>query len=330
MPDTMTAIEIAQPGGPEVLKPARRPVPAPASGEVLIRVAAAGVNAPDLKQRRGTYAVPPGASDLPGLEVAGEIAAVGEGVTGWKVGDAVCALANGGGYAEYCTAPAGQALPVPAGLSMVEAASLPETYFTVWMNVFMDMGAALKPGERFLVHGGAGGIGSAAIQLAHAFGASVFATASAPKCAFCRELGADRAIDYGSEDFVAVIAAEAPGGAVDVILDQIGGDYFPRNLKALAPDGRLAQIAFDGGLKSEINLAAVMGKRLTIRGSTLRPRPNAMKAAIAAELRAKAWPLLASGALRTVVARTFPLADAAAAHALMEGRGHSGKIVLET
>lgn len=327
LPAHMTAVEIAEPGGPEVLRPAQRDVPVPGAGEVLIRVAAAGVNAPDLKQRRGAYPPPPGASDLPGLEVAGTVVALGQGARGWRIGDAVCALTNGGGYAEYCVAPAGQTLPIPDGLSPIEAASLPETYFTVWMNVFMLAG--MQPGERLLVHGGAGGIGSTAIQLGKAFGATVFATASAAKCGFCRELGADRAIDYESEDFLAVIRDEAPGGAVDIVLDQIGGDYFPRNVKALAADGRLAQIAFDKGLKAEINLAAVMRDRLTIRGSTLRPRSAEYKAAIAAELRERVWPKLADGTLRPVIDRTFPLAEAAKAHALMEAKGHLGKLVLE-
>ena len=327
LPETMTAIEISEPGGPEVLRPAQRPVSAPSEGEVLIRVAAAGVNSPDVKQRQGLYPPPKGATDLPGLEVAGTIAAVGSGVTEWKIGDAVCALANGGGYAEYCCVPAGQCLPVPEGLDMVGAAALPEGFFTVWNNVVMRAG--LQPGESFLVHGGAGGIGTAAIQIAKAVGATVFATAStAEKCALCEELGADRAINYKSEDFVEIVKAACPSGGVDVILDMIGGDYVARNIKALAVEGRLVSIAFDQGAKVEVNLMPVMLKRLTLTGSTLRPRSSEFKAEIARQLRERIWPLIEAGTIRPIVHATFPLADAAEAHRLMETGSHSGKIVL--
>lgn len=326
IPDTMAAVEIAQPGGPEVLRPCRRPVPEPAAGEVLIRVAAAGINRPDLMQRRGLYPPPPGASDLPGLEIAGTIAAVGTGVEKPAVGEAVCALVTGGGYAEYCTAAAALCLPVPQGLGMIEAAALPETFFTVWTNVFGAGG--LRAGERFLVHGGSGGIGSTAIQLARAFGAEVYATAGGPqKCAFCEGLGAV-AIDYRREDFVQRIQALTGGEGVNLILDLIGGPYLQRNLDCLAPSGRLVIIAVQGGPKAEINLLPVFLKCLTITGSTLRPRDVAEKAAIAAELRAKVWPLLEAGRVAPLVHATFPLAEAASAHRLMEAGGHRGKIVL--
>jgi putative PIG3 family NAD(P)H quinone oxidoreductase len=294
---------------------------------VLVRVAAAGVNGPDIKQRQGHYPPPKGASDLPGLEVAGTVAARGSGVDEWKEGDAVCALANGGGYAEYCTVPAGQCLPVPKGLGMIEAAALPETFFTVWNNVAMRAG--LHEGESFLVHGGAGGIGSTAIQIAKALGARVFATASSPeKCDVCRQLGADRAINYTSEDFVDVVRAEAPGGGVNVILDMIGGGYVARNIKALAADGRLVHIAFDQGSTVEVNLMPVMLKRLTYTGSTLRTRSPAFKSRIAQELETRVWPLIESGRIRVVTRQTFPLAEAERAHALMESAQHTGKILL--
>lgn len=327
LPDTMTAIEIREPGGPEVLVPASRPVPRPGEGEVLIRVAAAGVNRPDVLQRQGSYPPPPGASEIPGLEVAGTVAAVGSGVTAPKVGEQVCALVTGGGYAEYCLAPAPQCLPVPRGLSLAQAACLPETFFTVWVNVFERAG--LKPGERFLVHGGTSGIGTTAIQLAKAFGCTVFATAgSAEKVKACEDLGADRGIDYREEDFVEVIRQATGGKGVDVVLDMVGGDYIPRDIKAMAEDGRLCFIAFLGGPKAEVNFAAVMMKRLTITGSTLRARPVAVKAALAAELKEKVWPLLESGRIAPVMAASFPLAEAARAHALMESSSHIGKIVL--
>lgn len=324
-PETMTAIEIAQPGGPEVLRPATRPVPRPGRGEVLIRVAAAGVNRPDVLQRKGGYAPPPGASDIPGLELAGEVVALGEGVETWQPGDAVCALVAGGGYAEYAVAPAAQCLPVPRGLTPVEAAALPETYFTVWSNVF-DRGG-LREGERFLVHGGSSGIGTTAIQLAAQFGARVFATAGSPeKCRACEALGAERAIDYREEDFVEVVKQAA--GGCDLILDMVGGAYIPRDVSLLSPDGRLVFIAFLGGPKAELDFSQVMVKRLTLTGSTLRPREIAFKAAIAANLQTRVWPLLEAGKVRPVLHRTFPLAEAAQAHALMESSAHIGKIVL--
>ena len=324
MSDTMNAVEIAEPGGPEVLRAVTRPVPEPGAGEVLIRLAWAGVNRPDALQRAGMYAPPPTASDLPGLEGAGEIVACGSGVTDWAPGDAVCALLPGGGYAEYATAPAAHCLPIPDGMAMREAACLPETVFTVWSNVFGRGG--LRGGERFLVHGGSSGIGTTAIQLANAFGARVFTTAgSAEKCHVCMELGAERAINYREEDFVEVLRAE---GGADVILDMVGGDYLPRNVKALADDGRLVQIAFLQGPKVELNFAQVMVRRLTITGSTLRPQSDFAKARIAEEVRAHVWPLVAVGRVKPVMDSEFPLAEAAAAHARMESGAHIGKIVL--
>ena len=285
---TMTAIEISEPGGPEVLKPVSRPVPVPGPRQVLLKVAFAGVNRPDALQRAGAYAPPPGASDLPGLEAAGEIAALGEGVTEFEVGERVCALLPGGGYAEYVATPAAHCLPVPAGLDLRQAACLPETFFTVWSNVFLRGG--LQAGERFLVHGGSSGIGTTAIQLAHHFGARVFATAgSKDKCAVCADLGAERAINYRDEDFVAVLRE---AGGANLILDMVGGDYLPRNVKALADDGRLVQIAFLQGPKVELNFAQVMTRRLTITGSTLRPQTDLAKSRIADGLRARVWPLL--------------------------------------
>ena len=321
----MTCIEIAAPGGPEVLRLGERPTPAPAPDEVLIAVAAAGVNHADLLQRRGRYPPPPGASDVPGLEVAGTVAAVGAGVEGWRPGDAVCALLAGGGYAAYCAVPSGQVLPVPAGLDALAAAALPEAVFTVWTNLFDR--ARLAAGERLLVHGGASGIGTTAIQLAVALGARVFATAGTPeKCAACERLGAERAIDYRAADFVAEI--EALAGGVDVILDMVGGDYLARNLGLLASEGRLVQIAFLGGAQAEVDLAAVMRKRLTITGSTLRARAVEDKAAIAAAVAARVWPLVEAGALAPVIDAVFPLAEAAAAHRRLESGEHIGKIVL--
>jgi NADPH2:quinone reductase len=328
VPTTMTAIEISEPGGPEVLRPAERPVPQPGAGEVLIRVAAAGVNRPDVAQRNGSYPPPPGASDLPGLEVAGTVAALGAGATGWQVGDAVCALTSGGGYAQYVAGPATQALPVPAGLDMVQAAALPETFFTVWTNVF-DRGR-LAAGEAFLVHGGSSGIGTTAIQLARAFGARVFTTVgSAEKAAACLELGAELAVNYRDADFVEAIRGATDGQGVDVILDMVGGDYLPRNIRCLRPDGRLVQIALMRGAKGELDLARVMTRRLTVTGSTLRPQSTAAKAAIAAALREKVWPRLASGELKPVIHATFALSEASKAHELMEASGHIGKIVLK-
>ena len=304
-------------------------MPCPAAGEVLIRVAAAGVNRPDILQRTGNYPPPPGASPILGLEVSGTIAALGPGVTEWREGDPVCALVAGGGYAEYCVAPAPQCLPVPRGLSLISAAGLPETFFTVWSNVF-DRGR-LAAGDSFLVHGGSSGIGTTAIQLAHAFGARVFATAGSPeKCAVCVELGAERAIDYRQEDFTAIIKEMTQGRGVDVILDMVGGPYVEKNLRALAIEGRLVQIAFLQGSKVTLDLAHVMMRRQTITGSTLRPRPVADKAAIANRLREEVWPLIEAGKVRPVIDRTFPLAEAAAAHRLMESSRHIGKILLVT
>jgi putative PIG3 family NAD(P)H quinone oxidoreductase len=329
LPTTMTAIEIRQFGGPEALVPGRRPVPAPGAGEVLVAVEAAGVNRPDILQRQGGYAPPPGATDIPGLEIAGRIAALGSGVTGWRIGDAVCALVAGGGYAEYCTAPAAQCLPPPKGYDMVQAAALPETFFTVWTNVF-DRGR-LQSGETFLVHGGTSGIGTTAIQLAKTFGARVFTTASgAEKCAAAKRLGAELAIDYRTEDFVDVITKATEGRGVDVILDMVGGDYVTRNLKVLALEGRLVQIAFLKGSTVEINLLPLMLKRQTLTGSTLRPRSVAEKGVIAVALQSKVWPLLDSGRVAPVIHTTFPLAKAADAHRLMESSAHIGKIMLTT
>ena len=329
LPATMKAVEISRPGGPDVLLSCQRPLSVPAAGEVLVAVEAAGVNRPDVLQRQGSYAPPPGASNLPGLEIAGRIAALGEGTSDWRVGDAVCALVAGGGYAEYCVVPAPQCLPLPKAFDMVRAAALPETYFTVWTNVF-DRGR-LKAGEAFLVHGGSSGIGTTAIQLAHAFGARVFATAGdAEKCAACRRLGADVAIDYRREDFVDVVSKATEGRGVDVILDMVGGDYIARNLKILALEGRLVQIAFLKGSSAELNLLPLMLKRQTVTGSTLRPRTVAEKGAIARALHANVWPLLESGRVAPVIHATFPLARAADAHRLMESSAHIGKIVLTT
>lgn len=327
LPSQMRAVEITQPGGPEVLSPTTRPVPVPAAGEVLIKVAVAGVNRPDVVQREGLYPPPPGASDLPGLEVSGTIVALGPDVTGWQVGDRVCALLGGGGYAEYATAPVGQVLPVPDGLDMVQAAALPETVFTVWTNVVERAG--LSAGESFLVHGGTSGIGTIAIQVAKALGATVFATAGgADKVAACRDLGADHAIDYKTQDFVAVVKEVTGKRGVDVVLDMVGGDYLPRNIDCLAIDGRHVSIAFLRGPKVELNLAPVMMKRLTLTGSTLRARSLAQKAALAATVREKVWPLVTAGKVRPVIATTFPLEQAVDAHRLMESSTHIGKIML--
>ena len=329
LPADMTFIRIERPGPPEVLVPDRMPVPHPGAGEVLIKVAAAGINRPDVLQREGGYPPPPGASDVPGLEVAGEVVALGEGVARWRLGDRVMALVSSGGYAEYCTAPAPQVLPVPEGMGMIDAGGIPETFFTVWTNVF-DRGR-LQEGERFLVHGGSSGIGTTAIQLAHTFGATVFATVGGEdKRRACLELGARRVIDYRNEDFVAVLREETGGKGVDVILDMVGGPYVERNLQALAVEGRLVQIAWLQGPKVQANFMALMLKRLTWTGSTLRPRSVAQKGEIAQALEAKVWPLLATGKVKPLIHRTFPLAEAAAAHALMESSTHIGKIVLVT
>lgn len=328
LPATMTAIEITEPGGPEVLRPTSRPMPLPGAGEVLIEVAAAGVNRPDVQQRKGEYPPPPGASDIPGLEIAGRVAAIGLGVHHLKAGDEVCALVTGGGYASHCVAPEPQCLPVPQGLGMVEAAALPETFFTVWTNLFER--ARFRAGETVLVHGGTSGIGTTAIQLARAFGAhQVFATAGSPeKCRACEKLGATRGINYRHADFVQVVKEMTGNRGVDIILDMVGGDYAQKNISALAVEGRLVSIAFLKGAKVEINLMPMMMKRLTITGSTLRARSVEQKAAIAAPLRRQVWPLLDQGKVKPVIHRTFPLAKAAEAHRLMETSEHIGKIVL--
>jgi putative PIG3 family NAD(P)H quinone oxidoreductase len=323
----MIAIEISTPGGPEVLTPVERPVPSAAAGEVVIKVAAAGVNRPDVMQRRGKYPPPPGASDIPGLEVAGAISALGPGVEGWQVGDAVCALVSGGGYAEYCAAPAPQCLPVPRGLDMAAAAAIPETFFTVWTNVFER--GRLVPGESILVHGGSSGIGTTAIQLARARGARVFATAgSDEKCRACEALGAERAVNYRDADFSAAVREFTAGRGVDVVLDMVGGEYFARNLECLAVEGRLVAIATQRGAGAELNLQQLMQRRLTITGSTLRIRSVAQKGAIADALRREVWPLIESGAVRPQVYATFPLREAAAAHRVLEEGRHIGKLVL--
>ena len=325
LPKVMRAVEISEPGGPEVLRLVERDMPQPGHGQILIEVAYAGVNRPDALQRAGAYAPPPGASDLPGLEASGKVAALGDGVTEWSVGDEVCALLPGGGYASHVVTPAAHALRIPKGMGLKEAACLPETYFTVWTNVFMRGG--LQAGERFLVHGGSSGIGTTAIQLAHVMGARVFATAgSDAKCKVCADLGAERAINYREEDFVEVLKAE---GGADLILDMVGGDYLPRNVKALANDGRLVQIAFLQGPKVELNFAEVMVRRLTITGSTLRPQSDLAKARIAEALAETVWPLLDTGRVAPVMDSEFDLADAGKAHARMESGGHVGKIVLK-
>lgn len=327
LPDTMDVIEISEPGGPETLVPATRPVPEPAAGEVLVRVAAAGVNFPDVMQRRGHYPPPPGASDIPGLEIAGTVAALGDGVSKLAVGDEICALVTGGGYAAYCAAPVPQCLAVPRGFDLVTAAAIPETFFTVWTNLF-DRGR-LKAGETVLIHGGSGGIGSAAIMVAHAMGGRVFATArTEEKCAVCRDIGAERAINYADEDFVEVVEEATDGRGVDLIIDIVGGDYTVRNLAALAMEGRLVQVAVQGGAKPEIPLFVIMQKRITLTGSTLRARSVADKGAIADALRENIWPRFEAGDFKPLVHATLPLAEAADAHALMESSAHIGKIVL--
>ena len=327
LPQTMTAIGFEAPGGPEVLKPQQRPLPQPGPGEVLVAVAIAGINRPDVLQRMGGYAPPPGASDIPGLEIAGTVVGLGEGASRFRLGDQLCGLVAGGGYAQYAVVHESNALPIPAGLSLEEAGAIPETYFTVWTNVFQRGG--LKSGESFMVHGGTSGIGTTAIQLAKAFGATVLATAgSEEKCRACRELGADHAINYRSEDFVAAAKAATAKRGVDLILDMVGGDYINRNYEAAAESGRIVQIAFLNGPKAEVNFSRLMMKRLTHTGSTLRPRTIPEKAAIAAELEAKVWPLLAQGRCKPVIHARFPLAQAAEAHRLMESNAHIGKIVL--
>ena len=327
LPQSMTVIAIQGKGAPDVLVAEQRPVPAPGAGQVLIKVEAAGVNRPDVLQRKGLYPAPKGHSELPGLEVSGTVAATGDGASRFAVGDRVMALLNGGGYAEYALAEEAATLPVPAGLSMIEAAALPETFFTVWHNVFER--GALKSGEWFLVHGGTSGIGVTAIQLAAALGARVIATAgSAAKCEACRALGAVRAIDYRHEDFVEVVKAETGGRGVDVILDMVGGDYVDRNIRSLGDDGRLVNIGYQSGSKVTVDMMRVMLKRLTLTGSTLRIRPTEIKGAIARAVETHALPLLADGKVKIVVDSTFPLAQAGAAHERMEGSQHIGKIVL--
>jgi len=328
LPATMTAIAISEPGGPLVLKPQTRDLPVPGQGEILVRVRAAGVNRPDVMQRKGLYPPPPGASDLPGLEVAGEVAALGEGVHRWRLGDQVTALAPGGGYAQYCRVHETNALPVPPGFTLTEAAALPETFFTVWHNVFQR--GRLKAGEWLLVHGGSSGIGTTAIQLATAFGARVVVTAgSAEKCRACLDLGAVRAINYREEDFVAAVREQTGGHGADVILDMVGGAYVTRNYRAAAEEGRVVQIAFQQGAKVEADFTQLIVKRLTHTGSTLRPRPVSFKAGIAAELEDKVWPLLAAHRVTPVMDMIFPLAEAWRAHERMEQGEHIGKIVLD-
>lgn len=326
-PKTMNAVEITTPGGPDVLKLTQRPVPTPGAGEILVRVTAAGVNRPDVLQRAGGYPPPPGASDLPGLEIAGEVVAAGDGARRFPVGARVCALVAGGGYAEYAVVHESNALPVPAGFSDIEAAALPETFFTVWTNVFERGG--LVAGETLLVHGGTSGIGTTAIMLAKAFGAKVFATAGTDeKCAECLRLGADLAINYRTQDFAKEVKSATGGAGVEVILDMVGGDYIQKNYEAAAMDGRIVQIAFLNGPKATVDFTRLMMKRLTHTGSTLRARPVAAKASIARALEEKVWPLLAAKTIRPVIHARFPLAEAAAAHALMESSAHVGKIVL--
>ena len=327
LPETMTAIAIREPGGPQVLTAEKRPVPHPFEGEILVKVAAAGINRPDILQRQGLYPPPAGASDIPGLEIAGTVVALGRQVHRWSLGDEVVALVPGGGYAEYCTVHETNALTVPGDLSLIEAAALPETTFTVWHNVFER--GRLQAGERFLVHGGTSGIGTTAIQLAHAFGAEVFATAgSRRKCEAARRLGADHAIDYTREDFVEIIREKTGRKGIDVILDMVGGDYIERNYRVAAEEGRILQIAFLNGPIAEVDFRRLMLKRLTHTGSTLRARPRAVKAAIARALENKVWPLIETGRMRPVIDSTFPLSAAATAHARMEEGSHIGKLVL--
>jgi putative PIG3 family NAD(P)H quinone oxidoreductase len=327
IPAMMTAIEISTPGGPDVLIPVMRDTPWANPGEVLIKVAAAGVNRPDLLQRQGNYPPPPGASDIPGLEVSGHVAAIGEGVLGWRVGNPVCALLAGGGYAEFAIAPVEQCLPIPDGLSLIEAAALPETIFTCWTNL-VD-GGHLKTGETVLIHGGSSGIGTTGIQLAKALGARVFVTAGSPsKCAACQALGADLAIDYKTEDFVAAVKAATGGRGVDVVLDMVGGDYVRRNIDAMAPGGRHVSIAVLGGPEATIPLFTIMRKRLVLTGSTLRARSLKEKGAITAALRATVWPAIAAGLIRPMIHEIFPLERAAEAHRALEAGDHIGKVVL--
>ena len=328
LPQQMQCIGFASPGGPEVLNLIERPLPAPKQGEVLIKVAAAGINRADCYQRQGAYPPPPGASDILGLEVSGTIAALGEGVINWKVGDKVCALVSGGAYAQYCTAHSGSCFAIPTGYDWVKAAALPETLMTVWSNVWLRAG--LKPGETLLVQGGSSGIGTTAIQLAKALGHRVFVTAgSAEKCTACEKLGAEKAINYHTEDFVEVVKKLTDGRGVNVILDMVGGDYIPRELNALAEEGRIVLIAFQRGMQASVDLGLIMRRRLTVTGSTLRARDETFKTAVANAVKEKIWPLLESGKLAPVISATFPLAQAADAHRLMESSQHIGKIILQ-
>jgi NADPH2:quinone reductase len=327
VPETMIAVEIAAPGGPDMLRGVSRPTPRPGPGELLVRVRAAGVNRADITQRLGKYPPPRGASDIPGLEIAGEVAAAGIDTAPWRAGDRLCALVAAGGYADYCTVPAVQCLTLPKGFDFVQGAALPEALFTVWDNL-IERGR-LKPGETVLIHGGASGVGTLAIQLATVLGARVFTTAGSPeKCRVCEKLGAERAINYRTQDFAAVVAEATEGRGVDVILDMVGGDYIARNLAALALEGRLVQIGFQDGAERQIDLSAIMVKRLTLTGSTLRPRSIADKAAIASALRQQVWPHLETGRIKPVIAATFPLVDADRAHGLLESGAHTGKIIL--
>lgn len=327
LPTTMRVVEISEPGAPGVLRESERPLPQPADDEILIRVGAAGVNRPDCLQRRGLYPPPPGASDLPGLEVAGSVAATGKAVNGWQTGDLVCALLAGGGYAEFVTVPAVQCLPVPAGLSLTEAAAIPETFFTVWTNVF-ELGH-LQAGEHLLVHGGASGIGSTAIQLGTAFGATVYATAgSDEKCELCKKLGAVSAVNYQDEDFLDVIKPLTDGHGVDVVLDIVGGSHLEKNIKLLAREGRLVVIGILGGAKGTLNLGLVLSKKITVTGSTLRARSPSAKGKIANALHEHVWPLFSSGAVKPVIQKCFALQDAAHAHELLENNAAAGKLVL--
>ena len=328
LPETMNCIEIPEPGGPEALKTTTRPVPTPAPSEVLIRVEVAGINRPDCVQRQGNYAPPSGTTDIPGLEVSGEIVAVGVEIKNWSIGDKVAALLAGGGYAEYAVAPFQQCLPIPDGLSMIEAAALPETFFTVWTNVFER--GALKKGETLMIHGGSSGIGTTAIQIASQMGAHVITTTgSADKCQACADLGAERTVNYREEDFVEAAREFGGGKGVDVILDMVGGDYIAKNIKSLAPDGRLVQIAFLQGSKADINFMSVMLKRLTLTGSTLRPQSIGRKGEIASALIENVWPLISSGKIKPVIYKTFALNQVAEGHALMESSQHIGKIMLK-
>jgi NADPH:quinone reductase len=327
IPETMTAIEITEFGGPEVLKPVTRPTPRPGEGEVLVKTAAVGVNFPDTMQRQGGYPPPPGITDIPGLELAGTVVATGAGVDSFAPGDEVCALVSGGAYAEYCVVPAPQALPLPKGYDMLHAAAIPENFFTVWTNLFD--GAQLVAGDTILIHGGSGGIGTAAIQVAKAFGATVFTTArNAEKCKACEELGAARAINYTEEDFVEVVKEATGGIGCSVVMDMVGGDYFNRNLDVLAPDGRMVQVAVQKGAKVELFIPTIMAKGIRYTGSTLRPRTVEQKGVVAKEVGENLWPLFEKGDIKPLIYKTFPLEDAAEAHALMASGNHIGKIML--